>query len=524
MNLIEISQISAGHSVICYQGSFDPPHKGHLSALEAAIEKTGAVAAVVIVCNGENSEKPGRSSWEIRREMAKTCFCFLPNVWVSEMPDKETKAILLKNRNIITLIGSDAWPRYSLRPNIPFDAICINLRYQESPEKYPTEIQGKKIICITSAIQGVSSTQLRASFKSNPQVYEKQKPQIPPYLLNTLQNQTLNFIIQENLYFQNRANRLEEIHKEIEDYLRRNIFNSTPFKLNFFTGKDPSPTDPRGKSGDLTFLACDNDKKLFIKVYITPDHHKNIEKEIKGIESLQHLSIENLKGPNPIYWKESNANFSHLGLPFFEEPDVASFLPSLQAPKNEIDQFCRICFCVGQALAGLHHAKIQPIQNKELEEKTELLNLRTKGRLPKLPIELQELASSSFYSSLHSFLENPGVHTYVHGDASLSNFLVDIRKIEIRLVDLESFSLAQTEEGEPLGFPAEDYHRFLGDLHWLNAKSQLSSETLASIEKAFEEGYLTLPSLITNEAHIYFSNYWKIRNYKTDKQSLDKLK
>lgn len=507
MNLFTLSASDQLNPVICYQGSFDPPHDGHVSALKAAIEKTHAIAAIVVVCNGENIDKPLRSSWEARKHMATICFSHLQNTTISQLPEKETKAILLQHAYVITLIGADAWPKYSRRPNIPFQAICISLRNGEQETQYPKIIQGKEIICVEPDVQGLSSNQIRQYLKFHPQFFEDSSglPQLP--------SKSLEYIIENKMYYQSKENRLKEVEEGIKKYVAQHIFPNKLFQFQCLTDTNGSNSKYRGKSGDLTFLVSCDEHKIFIKGYLMYSHFQDFRKEISGIEALNRLPLRFSKGPEIIYWQESNPSYSHIGIPFFEESDLATIF---QTPNcnTAIHKFLSMCFQVGRALSELHHINIVPIEQESLTTILETLNQRTKGRLKKLPFEQQEIFSSAYYSSYEIFMKNPGPHTYVHGDASLSNFLVEEKQEIVRMIDLGSFFLAQTEEGLPRGLPAEDYYRFLGDLTWLNGSGLLEPATIVSAKEAFKNGYLTQPSLITEEAHNFFSNYWSIRNYK----------
>ncbi|MBM3208283.1 MAG: hypothetical protein FJZ57_06755 [Chlamydiae bacterium] len=510
MSFLQLPVSSFDHPILCYQGSFDPPHRGHISSLQAAMNKISAAAAVVIVCNGENEEKPNRSSWEHRTNMARSCFAHLENVYVSELPDKESKALLLKDRYVFTLVGSDSWPRYSQRPRIPFNGICVSLRDGEFRSEDQTEIQGKPVFFVTPELQKISSSKIRSLCTLTPQVYDE-SGLIPSEFAELLIPQTLNYIQTTKLYKPTQAQRFECIKNTIKDFMKARSFIDPSFELDFFSGHNFSSIDARGKSGDLTLIAKEKtNATIFVKAYITPSHKKNFQLESDGIQTFKSLSLLRCKVPE-IHWQKSYTGFSHIGFSYIDMPDLA-FLFSQAITSEGIDRFYRSCFCIGRSLAELHHARIDPISLDALNEKIEVLNQRSLGRLNKLPSNLREQFSPIYQESYLKFLQNPGYHTYVHGDASLSNFLCDVDKEEVFVVDLESFSKAKSHDGSPSGIPAEDYHRFLGDMVWLNTIEPIEEETLLSAQLAFESGYSTMDSIITPEAHDYFKNYWILRN------------
>ena len=518
MSFLQLPTSSFEHPILCYQGSFDPPHRGHISSLQAAMKKINAAAAMVIVCNGENEEKPNRSSWEDRKNMARLCFSHLENVYVSELSDKESKTILLKDRCVFTLVGSDAWPRYSQRPRIPFNGVCVSLRDGEDTTEDQTEIQGKPVFFVTPELQKISSSKIRTIFTLAPHLYEE-SDLLPNEFSELLIPQTLHYIQTTKLYKPTQAQRFDCIKSTIKDFIQQRGLMDPSFELAFFSGHNFSPFDARGKSGDLTLIAREkNEPTLFVKAFISPSHEKNFLFESNGMQTFQTLSLMRCKVPE-ILWQQSYLGFSHLGVSYINMPDVA-FLFSQAHTSEGIDRFCRSCFCIGRSLAELHHAGIEPISLDSLNERIELLNQRSIGRLNKLPTKLKEQFGSIYQESLLRFLQNPGYHTYVHGDASLSNFLCDVDKEEVFVVDLESFSKAKSSNGSPTGLPAEDYHRFLGDMVWLNTIEPIAEETLLSAQLAFEAGYNTIDSLITPEAHSFFKNYWILRNKTIRPQSL----
>jgi len=87
MDIFNLPRKCRQNAIIYYCGSFDPAHEGHLSTLESAMEKTQAVGAVVIISAGKNSNKPNRSSWEVRRQTAIELFSKLDHVSVSPWGD-----------------------------------------------------------------------------------------------------------------------------------------------------------------------------------------------------------------------------------------------------------------------------------------------------------------------------------------------------------------------------------------------------------------------------------------------------
>jgi cytidyltransferase-related domain len=203
MNLFNLPEISRKNAIIYFNGSFDPAHKGHLSSVEAAIEKTQAVGAVVVVCEGENSNKPNRSSWEVRRQTALKVFGNSDKIVVSPWGKEITKKYLLERAYVIKLIGADIWETYSKRTEIDFHAVCISLPNGEKPEDYTTNLTSKEVVYIKPDIQGCFSSKIRDYLKLHPELYEGAKP-LPNKVLNNLPPSGLKYIIDNKLYYRSK--------------------------------------------------------------------------------------------------------------------------------------------------------------------------------------------------------------------------------------------------------------------------------------------------------------------------------
>lgn len=513
MNSCNISSNHPG-PIIYYQGSFDPTHEGHLSALQTAMKVTQATFAVIVVDDEKNPYKPERSSFEVRREMALRTFGHLENVWISDKPREETKNEILKNPHVIRLIGSDVWPTFSERTKIKFQEICVSTR-DPKEHSYPTTLVGKKVTVITPPILECSSSLIKHHLKSHPELYEENAPIPSGTILDRLSPSTLTFILQNKLYHQSKEDHLK---KKIEKYISEHVFKDKEFAFTCLTSFSLSDIKSGGRSGDLTFLASCNEEKLFIKGYIKPSHVENCKNEAGGIELLDHLSLSFAKTVGSIHYQQNDETYSHMAVRYLEKPTLSQVFKSIHDPESE-KRFIDMCFYVGRALCELHHIKSHPIELNKLKEETNILNERTFARLKKYPQEKQEEFSSIYSSSYEDFIKNPGMHTYVHGDANQSNFIVDEEKGTVYFLDLERFFTRRSEDGNPLGLPGEDYYRFLENISWLNEEGSVSQSVVKAAQEAFKKGYNTFPSKITPEAHRYFSNYWKIRNYKIHKQN-----
>lgn len=200
MDLFNLPKKCRENAILYYCGSFDPAHEGHLSTLQSAMEKTKAAGAVVIVSKGENSNKPNRSPWEIRRQTAIQLFKNSDNVCVSPWGKEITKKYLLERAHVINLMGEDIWEKYCKRTKSDFPGICIGLRYNRNIN-YVTNLKDKEIIYTIPEVQGCSSSKIRSYLKSHPEIY-KEGLLLTGTILDRLSSGELEYIIKNKLYYQ----------------------------------------------------------------------------------------------------------------------------------------------------------------------------------------------------------------------------------------------------------------------------------------------------------------------------------
>lgn len=312
-----------------------------------------------------------------------------------------------------------------------------------------------------------------------------------------------------SVFFQNDNLSFETVSEKIKEYVELQFFEEGPWELTcltpFFTKKPKSGS----KSGDLTFQASSQKRQLFIKAYTRSSHPEDCDREVLGMEILRNLPLSWAKALTPLYVR-SEKDFSHIGLPFLERPNLTQIFQDLH-PGDPWESFLDMCFHVGRALSELHHQTKCLVEPQALLNTSAFIQQRAETYLKLLPVEPQTALRKDLETAREAFLKNPGCHSYVHGDANLSNFLVQ-ESGEVYMVDLERLCLKINAEGMPIGFPAEDYHRFLGWLSWLNADRTAPPSLILQAKDAFERGYGTYSNEITPEAHAYFATYWNIHN------------
>ncbi len=92
---------------------------------------------------------------------------------------------------------------------------------------------------------------------------------------------------------------------------------------------------------------------------------------------------------------------------------------------------------------------------------------------------------------IKNFQEDPGSLCYLHGDASINNFVIDKSTDLVSFIDLSNFKL---------GFPAYEYYQFISSITW------------AGFDKGLEDVFMNSYSVNFNEnQNNFFKLYWNLK-------------
>ncbi|NDC10194.1 MAG: hypothetical protein EBZ75_12810 [Oxalobacteraceae bacterium] len=154
-----------------YDGSFDPPHKGHVETANAAV---GFARLNLLVVNSHPlpcPNKPNLSPHEPRTKMLVSYFAGDPITVVSPLPRHEIETILAPYQ-ICGIIGSDAFNRFlreGIAPDFNTDEIFVAERRGVPLESAPVTLEGRRIFYAGAehlAFNGESSTKIREDLVS----------------------------------------------------------------------------------------------------------------------------------------------------------------------------------------------------------------------------------------------------------------------------------------------------------------------------------------------------------------------
>lgn len=473
-------QVTPINKTVYFSGTFDPPHNGHLHAVLSAMLEVNAESAVIWADAQENSHKPNRLPWEMRTEMLKKMFEPFNKVYIGSSWDHVL--ITLKNAYVVFLIGSDVWPRYSQKaPNRFNKEILVSCR-ADSPAIDPAYPIPVKLIhpCITDC----SSTRVREAFFNLKSLEESS-----PIIDRSLPKRVQAFIKSRLLY--------------IDHPLRQHIlYERTLSMLN--ESKEWSGSvmqyipNNQGISGDYVFQLFHQGSSFFGKVFST--HRKALPQNRLVSEVIASDWIRRV-----------NFHFATASQVFKVHYDIDrswGFAISELCLAKDLNSFFdvngmkRAFYLTGKALRELH-SKVE-YQRKQFPPASDIYEERAISCLR----ECSDIPDSDYYMLIdiikkakEKFHENWGIETWTHDDANLGNFMVDLTKEKVWLVDLSTFSL---------GFPAKDYQHVLAGLHYRQLQCAMPEEAIKQVNRKFREGYDN-QGFITKEANRYFKIYWKTR-------------
>lgn len=458
--------------VLLYQGSFDPPHEGHYDCLVQALELTQAKKCVILP-NENNAWKPAMQTLETRIEMLKILFKGLPNVEIAEESKQEARKKWLAQAHVIFLIGSDAWPRFAAKEEIPYPEICIVCRNDGEKPKLG-EWEGKKIYLLEQEKKGLSSTKVRELLNGHPEWYHQglaggQTLPLPPLLRE--------FIFNKALYCQ------KEI--EMRSHLEKSLLEKgyATFPNQTLTLKCLNEVQQAGLSGNLCYVLSHEQTPLaFIKVYSRENGKRYFASELAALKLMEKLGLKTVER---IYWAEN----CQLAVSFISEPDFSKVWQ--QNGKDLV----KTSFSIGQALKKLHEAS----RRQSSADETNAWIEKTKDNL-----RLDTDKLKTYFSTLKGA---SSVCTYAHLDPNLGNFIE--KDGTILLIDLEKMGSSIGESGEPVGHPEYDYYQFLKNLHIQQFFYPL--DLFNEIEKSFKEGYGSTAGLFSPEVEAFCRAYCLVK-------------
>lgn len=467
---------------VFYGGTFDPPHNGHLSALLSAMKKTGATRAVIWADRKANPYKPNRTNWEFRVEMLKKMFESFNDIFVFN--NWEHLRLTIQKDHVIFLIGSDTWPRCREKPVDPhFKEVCVSVRENDPP---PNCIYPIPVSVVVPPITNCSSTKVREAFSKNSSEAST--------LLKDALPQSVQQFIQDRLLYVDDATKKERIKTRVLQVLEKTLkWNNVHLKL-LNEGRN-------NISGDYPFKVTVDKQVYFAKAFYAHEKlrpEQRLNNEMMGSYFLQKRIFNVAKGANIIHsYLDHDKGWGLIVTEFSPLKELAEF--------TDITSIEKAYYLVGKALKEIHSRQKIAATSAKFAEKIKPYDNRMEECFKSLGSRLQSIEvdflRAIYKNARQRFEKQQGELTFIHGDANAGNFLVDLEKETVVIVDLSTFEC---------GYPGRDAQQVMAGLYYQQVVRDISEEYIDRACVKFLEGY-QYQDLITEEAWEFFDIYWKIR-------------
>lgn len=482
-----LGTISPSAKILYYDGSFDPFHLGHLSALQKCIDLFQP-DIIFILAHEKNKYKPNLIDFSHRTQMIILTVGQLPyttrkKIYVLNTPGENhaiKNELQRKFCNLALLMGTDSLRFFNFDRHQGVQKFFISVRKDESIDNSIIH----KVIPFEPNITDCSSTKIRHLLK---EFYFGKS--LTPELLNLI-HYDVNLYIQINhLYYPSFGELIANIRCVLED--------------NFQTKEITPLFQSETRSKNYCFKIGQNIVKCFTK----QTHYTDCVSEYEGIILLHQMNITFVPPqirPNIQHF----FHFSYLVTELIDNADVRSNFENCNNDK-EFTLLCQNFATIGSSLAELHSS--QPLQLVEptiLQVHFEKLETKLKN-VPLTPDQFNHLMELK-----QKYSENPGCHTLTHGDTNLGNFIITSNKIY--LLDLDR--LNHCNKMGNCGFPCEDYFRFIASIHWFRKFSNnnyLTNHHINQLIQSFSQSYhknIEHKFQLTKQSIDFYSYYWQLRD------------
>lgn len=488
-----ISTLLPTSKILYYDGSFDPFHLGHLSALKKCTE-TFNPDIVFILAHEKNKFKPNLIDFKHRLQMILLTIGDLPYslrkiVHVLDTPGENhaiKSELKQKFAHLALLMGTDSLKFFNFDRHSGVSQFFISVRKDENID--PSLMT--KVTPFIPQITDCSSTKIRNLLK---EVYwGKHNTQ---ELSKLLTHNAINYVIANQLYRPSFSDLIGHIILELEqDFQTKEI-------VALFTLQTPSEN------------YCFKIGDLFVKCFTKESHINECHFEFMGMKFLSNLKIS--FKPSSLAPKYKHLfRFSYLCVNLIPTPDLSSLFLNCDN-ESKYENLC-ICFqTIGKALAELHLS--QPLQ--VVEDALEFHFNKIEAKLQLLNLGVDQW--TKYHELKRLYIGNPGYHTITHGDPNLGNFILDGDHTDhtdhtVYLLDLDRLYHCHKLCGNR-GLPADDFFRFIASVRWAKGKNSYFSddERIQKLIEIFSQSYhstLGIDLKLTLESLNFYSYYWSLRD------------
>ncbi|MCB1136044.1 MAG: phosphotransferase [Chlamydiia bacterium] len=514
-------------TVVFYRVSCDPPHRGHLEALQT-VRSALSPRKIYVLYGDSNPFKPFRQADVHRKAMLECLISGLSDVKLSDATARELiSKVRVKHPDatLVHLVGSDLVrermqraPRADVRPD-PREKFYVIGRDSDSDMQRLPQLEGRELLWAPEGQlheQGYSSTEIRQHILRKGETGDLGPLGVPRSIQDYIQEHELYKLpLAQQGYVEN----LELLRRAVQNFAGRNrdLMEKYPYPWQIQLAND---LDLGGMSGELVVLIRDAREQLVmvVKVYHQEGSAARFESECLGLQRLpkfiEDYALEASACPHLLF-AEDHGSTKLLAM----SPAVGISIQQLLLDVKKEDEHPdkeRLGYALmsaGYALSELHQARTAPIEAISAEELApfdeglqKLLNC--------LPPQLKgytDVLEAVWEARKVAFRCNPGRYSVTHGDPNPGNMVFVDSERPMTFIDLANVSRSLDADGEPHGFAANEFLEAVSLLWVAGQRIGLSHEEIEELQWYLTAGYSAFDEVYTPESLAFFDTYWRIR-------------
>jgi cytidyltransferase-like protein len=443
-----------------YDGSFDPPHYGHIETARAAVP-AGRLDLIVMNCHPKpNAMKPNLSPHPLRTEMLRSYFPGDPVTIVSPLSRGEIDQILAPHR-IVGIIGSDTFQRFlqeGIAPDFRTDEIVVSERHSAPLITAPTRLEERPVWYIGRnklAYNNDCSTSIRSALAPS------RDDRVHPML----NSETHRIARAHRLY--TKPHHVGAATSASSPVKRETPTYTVPESYRECAIEPQVGLENGLLSESFVFQVRDPSEETVAFMKMLPperDALNHLRDEAYGLALFNKLGLRTASAPQallcaqpPSLWIERAPGETPGNL-------ITKYERGLGTAQDVYDAL----YAVGAFLKELHTRHSQPFDDKSAEL-LETYIAHHQGLLDRAPrVDLQsqmiERAIKAFHHEAPYFRERGLRCSLIHGDASCTNFLWDTQTKRLSVIDMQRLG-TQARTGAP-AFSMYEFRAFFSTLNY----------------------------------------------------------
>lgn len=467
-----------------YDGSFDPPHYGHVETARAAV-LFGRLDLLVMNCHAmPNAIKPDLSPFGLRTKMLSSYFIGDPLMIVSPRSRCDIERILSPHR-IVGVIGSDTFQRFlqeGIAQDFKTDEIIVSERHAVPLISAPATLELRPVCYIGRsklAYNNECSTAIRAALARphegclDEMLNRETQQLVRAHYLSTGSTQG-------NSSVESRPS----VRREIPRYTVPEVYTGCTVELQpgLENGllSDSFVFRVREQSGEIV---------AFMKM-LPPERNSrtHLSDEANGLALFNKLGLQRASAPEAILSSDPPS----LWIARAPGETPAALITHYERGLVSAQEVYEALHAVGACLRELHTRHSQPFDDNGAELLESYIVHHQAFIDQASPLDLQSQIVQGALETFRreaTYLREKGLRcSLIHGDANTGNFLWDRSAKVLSVIDMQRLG-TQVRTGAA-AFSSYEYQTFLGNLNYFpNIGFEGVRGRLTGARAAFQAGY-----------------------------------